>query len=99
MRFWLIATAMLLHVGIPATAAIFTVKAGTRFYSKPELNDLYKLDLPEVRVYVPPLRDTRGFCQFRLVYKIADRDQPGLPRTGWARCVSTEKNVDLLIPD
>jgi len=99
MRFWVPATLMLLNAGIPATAAIFTVKAGTRFYSKPEQSELYELDLPEVRVHVPPLRDTRGFCQFRLVYKIADRDQPGLPTTGWARCVSTDRNVDLLIAD
>ena len=82
-----------------AVAAVFTVQPGTEFYSAPSRSEAAKLDLPEVRVHVPPLRDTKGFCQFKLVYKIADRDRPGLPQNAWARCVSTETNVDLLIPD
>ena len=82
-----------------AVAAIFTVQPGTEFYSAPSRSEAAKLDLPEVRVHVPPLRDTKGFCQFKLVYKIADRDRPGLPEKAWTRCVSTGTNVDLLIPD
>ena len=82
-----------------AVAAGFTVQPGTEFYSAPSRSEAAKLDLPEVRVHVPPLRDTKGFCQFKLVYKIADRDRPGLPQTAWARCISTDTNVELLIPD
>ena len=82
-----------------AVGAIFTVKQGTVFYSVPSRSEATKLDLPEVRVHVPPLRDSQGFCLFKLVYKIADRDRAGLPQKAWARCVSTDTNVDLLIPD
>ena len=82
-----------------AVAAVFTVQPGTAFYSAPSRSEATKLDLPEVRVHVPPLRDSQGFCLFKLVYKIADRDRAGLPQKAWARCVSTDTNVDLLIPD
>ena len=90
---------MLVALAPKAMAAIFTVQPGTAFYSAPTGSEAAKLDLPEVRVHVPPLRDSKGFCQFKLVYKIADHDRPGLPQTAWARCVSTDTNVDLLIPD
>ena len=39
------------------------------------------------------MKDAAGFCQFKLIYKIADRDNPELPATGWARCVSTDQLV------
>ena len=74
-------------------AAVFTVKPGTSFYSKPQAKQELLLQLPEVRVHVPPKKDAAGFCQFKLSYKIADRDNPELPSTGWARCVSTDKLV------
>ena len=74
-------------------AAVFTVKPGTSFYSKPQAKQELLLQLPEVRVHVPPKKDAAGFCQFKLIYKIADRDNPELPSTGWARCVSTDKLV------
>lgn len=93
------ALALLVSFVPSVEAAIFTVKPGTRFYSQPKASEKYLLDLPEVRVHVPPLRDALGFCQFKLVYKIVDRDNPALPATGWARCVSTMTNVDNLIPD
>lgn len=92
--------ALMLAALTPKTmAAIFTVQPGTAFYSAPNRSEATKLDLPEVRVHVPPLRDSQGFCLFKLVYKIADRDRAGLPQKAWARCVSTDTNVDLLIPD
>ena len=74
-------------------AAVFTVKPGTSFYSKPQAKQELLLQLPEVRVHVPPKKDAAGFCQFKLIYKIADRDNRELPSTGWARCVSTDKLV------
>ena len=81
---------------VPAgQAAVFTVKPGTVFYSKPQAKPEFLLPLPEVRVHVPALKDTAGFCQFRLVYKIVDRENPELPATGWARCVS----IDQLVPN
>ncbi|MGB1621741.1 MAG: hypothetical protein ACPHAS_03640 [Synechococcus sp.] len=78
----------------PVHAAIFTVREGTQFYAKPTATDDLRLELPEVRVHVPPQRDVRGFCRFKLVYKIADRGNPELPTHGWARCMST----DALVP-
>ena len=74
-------------------AAVFTVKPGTAFFSKPQAKPELRLQLPEVRVHVPPMKDAAGFCQFELIYKIADRDKPELPATGWARCVSTDQLV------
>ena len=79
---------------VPAgDAAVFTVKPGTAFFSKPQAKPEQRLQLPEVRVHVPPMKDAAGFCQFELIYKIADRDNPALPATGWARCVSTDQFV------
>ena len=79
---------------VPAgDAAVFTVKPGTAFFSKPQAKPDLRLQLPEVRVHVPPMKDAAGFCQFKLIYKIADRDNPELPATGWARCVSTDQLV------
>ena len=81
---------------VPARqAAVFTVKPGTAFYSKPQAKSEFLLPLPEVRVHVPALKDTSGFCQFKLIYKIVDRENPELPATGWARCVS----IDQLVPN
>ena len=85
---------LLLCTLVPAgQTAVFTVKPGTPFYSKPKASQKFLLKLPEVRVDVPPMKDAAGFCQFRLIYKIADRDNPELPVTGWARCVSTDQLV------
>ena len=85
---------LLLFALVPAgQAAVFTVKPGTPFYSKPQAKQELLLELPEVRVHVPPMKDAAGFCQFKLIYKIADRDKPELPATGWARCVSTDQLV------
>ena len=53
---------------VPARqAAVFTVKPGTAFYSKPQAKSEFLLPLPEVRVHVPALKDTSGFCQFKLI--------------------------------
>ena len=85
---------LLLSTLIPAgQAAVFTVKPGTQFYSKPQAKPELLLQLPEVRVHVPPIKDSAGFCQFKLIYKIADRDNPELPESGWARCISTDQLV------
>ena len=87
---------LLLGTLVPAgQAAVFTVKPGTAFYSKPQAKPEFLLPLPEVRVHVPALKDTAGFCQFKLIYKIVDRENPELPATGWARCVS----IDQLVPN
>ncbi len=87
----ILAAALLITAGFPqANAAIFTVKPGSTFYSKPEKSEKYRLELPEVRVQVPPVGDAKGFCLFELVYKIADRNNPNLPKNGWARCVITD---------
>ena len=81
---------------VPAgQAAVFIVKPGTAFYSKPQAKPEFLLPLPKVRVHVPALKDTAGFCQFKLIYKIVDRENPELPATGWARCVS----IDQLVPN
>lgn len=76
-----------------ASAAIFTVKTGTVFYSQPTNSEKFRLNLPEVRVYVPPLQDNQGYCRFKLIYKRADRDNPQLPSHGWARCVATDEFI------
>ena len=76
-----------------ASAAIFTVKPGTVFYSKPEKSEQFKLNLPEVRVHVPPVQDSKGFCRFKLIYKISDRDNPSLPSHGWSRCIVTDQFI------
>ena len=81
---------------VPAgQAAGFTVKPGTAFYYKPQAKPDFLLPLPEVRVHVAALKDTAGFCQFKLIYKIVDRENPERPPTGWARCVS----IDQLVPN
>ena len=36
------------------------------------------------------MKDTQGCCPFKLMYKIADRDNPKLPKTAWTRCVATD---------
>ena len=87
----LIMSATLLAPG--ASAAIFTVKPGAVFYSQPDKIEKFKLNLPEVRVHVPPVQDSKGFCRFKLIYKIADRDNPKLPSHGWARCIVTDQFI------
>ena len=85
---------LLLFTLVPAGhTGVFTVKPGTAFYSKPQAKPDLLLQLPEVRVHVPPMKDAAGFCQFKLIYTIADRDNPELPASGWARCVSTDQLV------
>ena len=85
------APALVLISVIPSVyAAVFTVKPNTQFYSKPTTDQKYLLNLPEVRVHVPPLRDAKGFCQFTLIYKIVDREKPDLPKVAWARCIITD---------
>ena len=81
---------------VPAgQAAVFTVKPGTAFYSKPQAKPEFLLPLPEVRVHVPALKDSAGFCQFKLIYKIVDSENPELPAASWARCGS----IDQLVPN
>ena len=70
------------------------MKSKTNFYSAPNASDATLLMLPEVRVHIPPIKDGKGFCEFKLMYKIADRFNSALPKTAWARCVS----IDKLIP-
>ena len=93
MRSFLAALLLLGPASDPAAAAIFTVQPGTTFYSEPKQSEQFQLKLPEVRVEVPPMQDARGFCRFKLVYKIADRDNPDLPKTAWARCVVTDRFI------
>ena len=76
-------------------AAVFTVKPGTEFYAKPQARPELLLQLPDVRVQVPPIKDAAGFCQFKLIYRLTDRNNPELPAAGWARCVS----IDQLAPN
>ena len=79
---------------VPAgQAAVFTVKPGTAFYSKPQAKPEFLLPLPEVRVHVPALKDAAGFYQFKLIYKIVDRENHELPAAGWTRCVSIDQLV------
>ena len=79
----LLTAGLLLSAIIPGVkAAVFTVKPGTQFYSKPQAKPELLLPLPEVRVQVPPLKDAAGFCQFNLIHKIADRKNYDLPATG-----------------
>ena len=41
------------------------------------------------------MKDAAGSYQFKLIYKIVDRENPELPAAGWARCVS----IDQLVPN
>ena len=85
---------LLLGTLVPAgQAAVFTVKPGTAFYSKPPAKPEFLLPLPEVRVDFPALKEAAGFCQFKLIYKIVDRENPELPAAGWARYVSNDQLV------
>ena len=87
---------LLLGTLVPAgQAAVFTVKPGTAFYSKPQAKPEFLLPLPEVRAHFPALKDAAGFCELKLSYKIVDRENPELPAAGWARCVS----IDQLVPN
>ena len=53
--------ALLLIGGTPmASAAVFTVKPSTQFFADPFALDRQPLDLPEVRVHVPPPQDRLG---------------------------------------
>ena len=80
MRFLLTAMVVLMAgPATPASAGMFNVKVGTRFYSKSRASEDARLDLPEVRVQVPLVQDALGFCRFTLVYKIADQGNPALP--------------------
>ena len=85
---------LLIAIAPQAEASIFSVKSNTNFYSAPNASEATRLRLPEVRVHVPPIKDNQGFCEFKLMYKIADRSNSALPKTAWARCVS----IDQLIP-
>ena len=93
MRLFLAAMLVISSANLPAAAAIYTVEPETIFYSKPQKSEKFELRLPEVRVKVPPMQDARGFCRFKLVYKIADRDNPDLPDSAWARCVVTDRFI------
>jgi hypothetical protein len=93
MKELLTAFCLLIAMAHQAEASIFTIKPKTRFYSTPQASDQTLLNLPEVRVHVPPIRDNQGFCEFKLMYKIADRSNPNLPKMAWARCVSTDQLV------
>ena len=85
---------LLLGTLVPAGQAdAFIVKPGTAFYSKPQAKSEFLLPLPEVRVHLPALKDTAGFCQFKLIFKIVDRENPELPAACWARCVSIDQLV------
>ena len=94
MKAFLTTTCLLIAITPQAGASIFTVKSKTNFYSAPNASDATRLMLPEVRVHIPPIKDSKGFCEFKLMYKIADRSNSALPKTAWARCVS----IDQLIP-
>ena len=94
MKAFLTTTCLLMAIAPQAGASIFTVKPNTRFYSAPNASEQTLLTLPEVRVHMPPIKDNKGFCEFKLMYKIVDRSNPTLPRTAWARCVS----IDQIIP-
>ena len=95
MRFLVTALVVLMAgAASSASAGIFTVREGTKFYAKPSASEDVLIDLPEVRVQVPPLQDERGFCRFTLVYKIADQGNPDLPASAWARSVSTDRLID-----
>ena len=87
-------TCLLIAIAPQAEASIFSVKPNTSFYSAPNASDATRLKLPEVRVHIPSIKDHQGFCEFKLMYKIADRSNSALPQTAWARCVS----IDQLIP-
>ena len=87
-------TCFLIAIAPQAEASISSVKPKTSFYSAPYASAATRLRLPEVRVHIPPINDNKGFCEFKLIYKIADRSNSALPKTAWARCVS----IDQLIP-
>ena len=94
MKAFVATTCLLIAIAPQAEASIFSVKPKTSFYSAPYASAATRLRLPEVRVHIPPINDNKGFCEFKLIYKIADRSNSALPKTAWARCVS----IDQLIP-
>ena len=93
MRFFA-TTCLLIAIAPQAEASIFSVKPKTSFYSAQYASAATRLRLLEVRVHMPSIKDNKGFCEFKLIYKIADRSNSALPKTAWARCVS----IDQLIP-
>ena len=63
MRFLVTALVVLMSgAASSASAGIFTVEEGTQFYAKPSTSEDALIDLPEVRVQVPPLQDAQGFA-------------------------------------
>ena len=83
------------HAGPSETSSCVHREARHGVYSKPQAKPEFLLPLPEVRVHVPAMKDAAGFCKFKLIYKIVDRENPELPAASWARCVS----IDQLVPN
>ena len=87
-------TALLLFCSTPeAVADIFTVKPGTTFYSKPKGSETNKLQLPEVRVRIPPpagfqrlLSLQTGLQNRRSQQSQFSRDGLGKMRIHWHQC-------------
>ena len=86
-------TCLLIAIAPQAEASIFSVKPKTSFYSAPYASAATRLRLPEDRVHIPPIKDNKGFCEFKLIYKIADRSNSALPKSAWARCVSIDQLI------
>ena len=86
-------TCFLIAIAPQAEASIFSVKLKVSFYSATYASDATRLRLPEVRVHIPPISDNEGFCEFKLIYKIADRSNSALPKTAWASCLSIDQLI------
>lgn len=82
-------------IALQAGESISTVKLNsiTALFSTKRL----RTDSPRApggSLNIPPIKDSKGFCEFKLMYEIVDRSNPTLPGTAWARCVS----IDQIIP-
>jgi hypothetical protein len=78
MKAFVATTCLLIAIAPQVEASIFSVKPNTNFYSAPNASDATRLNLPEVRVHIPSIKDHQGFCEFKLMYKIADRSNSAL---------------------
>ena len=87
-------TCFLIAIAPQGEASIFSVKPRPAFIQRHTLLLRRISDFQKFAFISPPINDNKGFCEFKLIYKIADRSNSALPKTAWARCVS----IDQLIP-
>ena len=79
-------TCLLIAIAPQAEASIFSVKPKTSFYSAPNASEATRLRLQRF-AFISPHQRQQGFCEFKLMYKIADRSNSALTQNQLGRAV------------